>query len=281
MASHNKGQVITVESKSFDVMAMNTPLTFTPPMIGLAQSPKGFIYHWKIIQRVFDLPNPANFPPLGINSLTTDEHASAHRYIQTAKDLASSSFISSEARVDGSIENGEVQVTASGFPSREVFVGFSTLFRQLYSASDPCSFQNVKSILGRANTTAADSASTQRQQLLKKWGSAEGRMKGYSLTELLAMQLEKEGSWSANMTPRLHDLNPQQLISLYFSGDVMHWGSERDKLALFKAESDISAARELDFMAALIAFSHIYIGFAVLAQAATSGFVINQASSAP
>jgi hypothetical protein len=270
--------IIEISGPSFHVLASDTVLTFSPPMMDLAQNPDGFVYHWKQIQRVFNLPNPYTFPPLGSNALRAAGQELVGRYVRTAKDLAASSVIATKAKVESSAApEGGSQFTFSDFPTREEMAGFSTMFRQLYSTKEPANFASIVKILGQTNEQANDSATAERQSHLKRWRLAHGRLQADSLDALLGRQLEREGKWPSRMTPRLHDLNPQQLISMYQYGDLIHWDAEkRGKLAVFRTENDIAAARELDYLKVVIAISHIYVGFAVLAQAATSGLLLER-----
>ncbi len=269
------GTNIEFQGFSHEAYVMGEELDFDPPMIELAVNPDGFAYFWKQIQKIFKLPNPNMFPPLRQGTLPEEDRVRVYRYLQTTRDLASSSFLGNQAEVRLSIDRtGTRSVEAVNFPSREVFVGFPTLFRQVYSENEPASFERIFRIVGRVNVAIADSFTERRQCELKQWKMAQNKLKGQSLSQLLGLQLETEGSWDSAYTPRLHDLNPQQLISLYFSGDIMHWGDNRGQLAAFKGDRDISAAREIDYMSALAAITHIYLGFSVVIQSAFSGFAI-------
>jgi hypothetical protein len=278
MIRQTRPGVIEISGPSFHALANDTVLTFSPPMIDLAQNPDGFVYHWKHIQRVFNLPDPNAFPPLGSNVLPAGDQALIDRYIETAKHLAASSLIGTKAK-GGNLAgpDGKPNIMVADFPTREVVAGFSVMFRQLYSTQEQTHFAAIAKIIGRANENADDGAAAQRRVLLKAWRSAHGRLHADSLDKLLGLQLEKEGKWASRMTPRLHDLTPQELISMYLYGDLIHWETDkRQKLTAFRTENEISAVRELDYLKALIALSHIYIGYAVLAQAATSGVLFER-----
>lgn len=267
-----------ISGPSFHILANDTVLTFSPPMIDVAQNPDGFVYHWKQLQRVFNLPDPAAFPPLGGNVLRAEGRELVERYVDSAKGLAASSLIGTNAKVQLSPDSeGKPRITISDFPTREVVSGFSVMFRQLYSTEEPTHLNNVAKVVGLANEQANDGATAERRLRMKAWTAAHRRLQGYSLDTLLGLQLEKEGKWASCMTPRLHDLNPQQLISIYLNGDLVHWDAEKRRhLAAFRGEDEIGTARELDYLKVIITISHIFIGFAVLVQAATSGHLMER-----
>jgi len=267
---------MSFEGVSFEAMAMDTPLLFDPPMRHLAADPAGFDFYWKLLQRVFQLPPPGKFPPLGKNAISEDEQTRVVRYVAIAEDLARSAVLSAKAEVRVSIvDNGtRAKIERHNFPPRDATVGFATLFRQLYSPSEKGSFDQVAKIIGRANEEADDVLASTRREQLRRWTKAQNRLKGSSLDQLLSAQLEIEGKWNSALTPKTHDLNPQQLISLYFSGDLIHWGDSREQLAIFQGVSDLSAMRDIDFFRAMAALAHIYMGFGELVAAALSGVIV-------
>lgn len=66
---------------------------------------------------------------------------------------------------------------------------------------------------------------------------------------------------------------PSALLSAFDYGDLLHWGRRRSVVEEWNADEFIAGERRLAFLAAAVALAHVYIGFGVLTQTATSGGV--------
>ena len=263
-----------LEAVSFEILALEQPLRFAPPMAELGTSPEGFEYWWKLLQFALPLADPNDFPPLGANSYTGAEHATVFRYISVTRDLAASTVLNSPAKVTMQLDkNGRESIVREGFPPRDSVVGFISLFRQCYSTHEEASFTNIYKLIERVNEQIGNSQKLSRRRVLKLWRFAHGQLRGWPLLELVGKELELQDKWSSRFTPHLHDLNPEQLIALFAYGDLIHWGAARNDLVAFSAGA-LGAARELNFLRVAVSLAHFYAGFATLASSALSDVVV-------
>lgn len=263
---------VEITAESFETIVTRIqPLRFPIPMRELIHSPGGAEYFWKLLQFIFPLDNPADFPALGSVGSRPEERSAVLRYIRTAQDLAVSTVLNSSANATMKIdrESDKITIITEDFPARDAAIGFTTMFRQCHSHDEGASFTRVNNIIGKVNKLVGDNKYEQRRRMLNVWRSAHGRLKASSIIELVDEKLVALGIRPAGYTPSVHNLNPDQLISLYEYGDLIHWGRQRDELAAFGADS-LGAARELDFLKVAVGLTHFYIGFATLAQAALS-----------
>lgn len=266
---------IVIRGVSFEAVALERDLAFEPPLIDLAADSSSFVYSWKLINFVFDLPNPKDFPLLGRNSVRSEDLAVLDRFVATARDLAGSSFIGQKSGVRMTYVKGQdPSITREGFPTREVLTGFATMFRQLNLANDESSFIKTHKLLGRANEESSDQACGERRRVLKLWRHAHSKLEASSLLHLVGMRLVEQGKMLTEDIPRVHDLSPRQLIEMNFNGDYIHWGDRRDELSAFRSNQWFADLRELEFLTAMGDLAHIYTGFAEVITAALSGHAI-------
>jgi hypothetical protein len=72
------------------------PLAFDPPLIEHAVGENnGFAHHWEMLNYVFALPNPAEFPEL--TTLTDDDRAALRRYVKVCRQLAGYSALNNDS----------------------------------------------------------------------------------------------------------------------------------------------------------------------------------------
>ncbi|MEU8631435.1 hypothetical protein AB0C38_04640 [Amycolatopsis sp. NPDC048633] len=271
--SQEQREVITVRGHSFEAPALERALEFHTPFSEYGQDPTCFEYWWKLLSFMYDLDNPATFPPLGRNSLNTDDAASVNRYIKTCTDLAGTSIINTKAAASFKPgPNGTTEVTLERFPPRDSMIGFASMWRQLYTEAELGSFINVHNIVGRINSEVGDSAQPERAETLKKWRQVQNRLKATSLKEQVGAKLQ---GGNRNFIPRHHDLNPQQLVSLYLYGDWIHWGESREDYAAFVADPVMGPMRDISALETMASLSHVYMGFASLLKSAFSGNVLS------
>lgn len=267
---------IQLSAKSFETLALNEPLRFPVPEFANDQSRRDeSLYFWKLLQFSFQVQDPASFPAFSRDNISADDVEVLHRFIDTARTLANSILLQSNAQVTITLddETGEPTVEQSDFPPKEVVVGVATLFRQCFTPDEPASFKAVYNRLERINRAEPGDADYEtRAQMLRSWRAAQGQLRALSLLEHVGEELVRRGEMSDGGIPRLHDLNPEQLISLYIYGDLIHWGDKRQALAVFGAEADLTAVRELDFLKVITSLIHFYAGFAVMIEAAMAEY---------
>jgi hypothetical protein len=83
-----------VFARSFESLATDsTALRFPAPLADRAPDPAGFEFWWKMLEFVFQLPDPSSFPKLSVLPLGP-ELAVLRRYIAAAEDMAGSAPLS-------------------------------------------------------------------------------------------------------------------------------------------------------------------------------------------
>lgn len=258
---------IQLNAKSFETLALSEPLRFPVPLLATSHSDReDSLYFWKLLQFSFPVADPATFPAIDATLLTAEDRQALRRFVDTASTLADSALLRSDATVTITFddETNQPTVQQSNFPSKEIVVGVVTLFRQCFTPGEPASFIATYNRLERLNRVKTDDANYEvRAQALRTWRVVHGRLRALSLLEHVGEELTRRGEMGGEI-PRSHDLNPEQLISLYAYGDLIHWGDKREALALFGAEADLTAVRELDFLKVVTSLIHFYVGFAVL-----------------
>jgi len=283
VSNDSDGETVTLRATSFESMALQRPLAFLPPLASRSSNPEGFEFYWRLLQYVFELPDPSGFPPL-LASPAPDEARSIGRYCSAAQELAESALISSSAefavhvtrRPDGTFDE---EVESRFYPSKEITRGFSVLFRQFYSDDDQAaSFQAMQRILRRLNDTLKDDDHEDRLKYLKAWGRAQGRLRGYSVKVLVRKQLSDNGRWTMDYglwtmekVPGEDGIPPERLIKMYNYGDLIHWGKEAEAteaVSLWQADPFLGPYQQLNFLEAVTGLAHIYMGFSLLIRAA-------------
>ncbi len=189
------------------------------------------------------------------------------RYCSAAAELAESTFLGYPTmmtiRPGASIED-EVE---RAYPPMENIRGFSVLLRQFHSKDELASFPKMRALLGRLDAEAEDAHSTARREQLGAWGRAVGQARMHQVKALVRRRLERDRGWTL---PKLPDENqsPEQLLSLYNYGEDIHWGRKRETLAALGVDPLEAAMMRMHFFEAATGLAHLYLGFAVLVEAA-------------
>lgn len=257
--------LVNVTAESFETPALTHPLKFPVPYNETPAGQGNYSRAWNMIQYVFDLPNPRLFPPLA--GVSSDDARVLDRYVHSAHELAEGSFLTFPIKLTIRFNQSDVWVENQNFPSNEIVRGFSVMFRQIYSDDELASFNKVTRILGRVNQAAGDEHIDLRNEHLRSWRRASGRMRANHLKVLVGRKQEDEHSISWGTLPQ-EDISPAQIISQYNYGDDIHWGKHRDAIDAFKSDPTFSANRRLDFFDAVEHLAHLYLGFGVLVGAA-------------
>jgi len=241
---------------------------FPPPMPERAVAPTVFDFWWKQLDYVFGLSDPRDFPPLP-NSLSAQEANITERYVRVAGDLAASRLINALEEQflvhmpDGPQGREEIE---QRFCGRDLQAGFAALLRQCDSTHEPAHFERVRSILWLASEAASDAWKEKRLRALAAWSMAVKALHRKSLNQLLRDKLVTEGVGAVRYD---EEHSPDQLLSIYSYGDLIHWGDRRDVVAKWEEDDYIESDRRLAYLNAAGALAHVYIGFGELARTAT------------
>jgi hypothetical protein len=259
---------IKVHAKSFESVAVETTsLRFPPPLAERGSNPEGFEYWWKMMEFVFALPAPETFPPYPAPP-RQKEREILERFISAAGELAESTLLNSSDGVTVHVpdEENEAERVETSFSSREATRGFVVLFRQIHSRekSDPARFQRVREILKVLNDRAADKHAEERNRQIDAWAQARGILLGENLKVRVGEKLATERKWANEMIPGRGGLSPQQLISGYQYGDLIHWGHGREIVDAVANDPFERAWQYMAFLEAVTGLAHLYIGFSLL-----------------
>lgn len=264
-------RTIPIRAVGYSSLVADYPLTFPPPLAEHSPNPTAFDASWHLLQYVFNLPNPRTFPPFA-NVPSGGSLRVLRRYSAAARELAESAFLAHPTGMTVHVlDDGSGERIDKNFAPRENIRGFSVLFRQFYSNDEPASFNAAQRALRQLNARAEDELVSVREDYLRTWGKAAGRLRGFPLNILVGKQLQTEGRWHAGELVGERDPGPEMLISIYNYGEDIHWGEKRDQLAALDASPFDSARMRLACFNAMVGLAHVYIGFAQIVDAAFAG----------
>jgi len=276
VAWNNRGmaesdEFITIHAVSFESLAVReTQLKFSPPLQDQTSKPEAFEFWWKLIQYAFELPDPSGFPPLLPEARSCgDDLDRLDRYIAAAEDMAQSTVLAGDDSLTVHLpeESGPERVETA-FSSNEATRGFTVLFRQFHSQKEPASFSRVQRVLRDANARANDNDQDARNEHLNEWGRALRSLKTEPLKVRVGEKLQREGKMPRGDIPGQGALSPEQLISAYQYGDLIHWGDQRSVISAASNDPFDHAWQRLAFLEAITGPIHIYLGFSLVVRAA-------------
>lgn len=254
--------LVTITAVSFESLAMDTDIGFAPPGSDLSSDPEGFVYHWRMIQFVFRLPDPAAMPPLPASEPNAAGLKAIRRFSQEADDLVRSQFLAYLTSLDVQVTQGEESVFFDAPPS-ENERGFAVHRRQFYGADERASFRRVADIAWLANEQAADEHVDTRKIVLKNWRQAEKKLRHRSVNVWVGLKLVREGRMGGPV-PDQDAPSVQQLISAFSHGDLIHWGDKSDQLEGLTEEPFGDAYHRMLLYKGMAGLAHLYIGYSVL-----------------
>ena len=258
-------KTVTVQGISVQDMAAGHPLRWQACMPSASCDSENYEYHWRLLQFLFqELEDPRVFPPLALLPAKGDLDI-LNRYCDHAVDLGEASILNSR-ELGATIRfgpQGSNPVVKTRFGTRDALIGFSVLFRQCFSREEAASFISVQRVLRDATRVDGGLHLESRMAALRMWGRAQGKLRGYTLTELSCGAL-------AGREPTHMDgeQSVELVISTFNYGSDIHWGKRRELLAAWQRYEVIEAAQRLVFLESTAALSFLYIGFAQLVAAA-------------
>jgi hypothetical protein len=269
----NSGE-ITVHARSFEWLATSTTeLRFPAPLSDRGSNPAAFEFWWKMLEFVFALPPPGSFPAFP-KQLHKAERETLERFVRSSEELAESSLLSGEDSVTVHVpdEPGGEERIESTFTSKEITRGFVVLFRQLHTneKSDPARFIRVREILKQINGRTGDQHVAERDRQIKAWAQARGSLLAENLKVRVGEQLAAKGRWPAESIPGKGGLSPQQLITGYQYGDLIHWGYGREVVEAVANDPFTQAWQRMAFLEAVTGLAHLYLGFSLAVRRAMS-----------
>jgi hypothetical protein len=228
---------------------------FPPPYAELAFDPSKFEYFWRSATYAFELPDPKSFPPFTV-TVSDEDLRTAHRFIESCRELASYETISADFAVSISKKDGVASHTTTQI-SREQMRGTAVLFRQLHG-TDRASYNTVLSILSRLIERTDDGRKPQRRAILQAWRGAHGALQQRTVDKIVQDKIYHPAGSPRDTTRN----TPTELLASHFNGDLIHWGNRRDEHESHDVfERDM---RQLDFLRSLGGLAHFYFGFSLM-----------------
>ncbi|MBB2914870.1 hypothetical protein FHS43_006182 [Streptosporangium becharense] len=258
-------QGVTVEAYILDKIT----LPFAPPYIETSTQPESFEMWWKWLTYVFDLSDPAGAPVLTL-PLSKDDQSLIDRYLRSVDDLLESSLLNvGQSFAYNVTAEGVKEILEKEFLSREVSRGVTVTFRQLHSTKEVACFSRVYNVLYKRLDGQPPRVREEGQRMVAQWREAHNKLQGHSLLQLVRKKMIAQGVMGGQYRPFGYELPPEQLISLYQYGDLIHWGKKRDELAEVADDPILEGLYRITFMEVMLVFAHIYMGFAKVIEAMT------------
>jgi len=255
-------RAIRIQAQSFEVYSQGTQIGFEPPFGDRAENPTGFYFWWRMLQYVFSLPDPNKLAPLAIQ-LSVKDRGRVDRYLQAAEELASGPFMSHGGGVTVRLAPGVEEEIEADFAHKENLRGFSVLFRQFYSRQEGASFGSMMDLAWQQNAKVADDDQADREDFIKAWRKAEGRLRQRTANVAVGKRAVALGVSAMSEVPFEWHPTPERLISAFFYGDLIHWGQKVEELSLYRDCDFSDAAFRMSLFQAVTGLAHIYLGAAV------------------
>jgi hypothetical protein len=244
-----------------------SPLAFEPPLIEHAVGDNnGFAHQWEKLNYAFALPNPAAFPKL--TTLTDDDKEVLRRFVSVCRQLAGYSALNNESGINIKGINGGQPDIELEFPTPEAFGGTSLAFRQLHSQEESASFDRAKGRLMRAIKLLPEPEQEAPKDLVVQWSRARAKLMNRLLQNVVCEMAAPPVTSGPPIPFSYCNINPQELILTFNYGDTIHFSKEKEKLANLLDDERNQAYYRHAVLLAITNLSHLYFGFAVLAEAA-------------
>jgi hypothetical protein len=260
---------VTLHLTPFEGLIHPYPLAFDPPLIehGVGDN-NGFVHRWEMLSYAFALPDPADFPALP--GLSDDDKTVLSRYARVCRRLAGYSGINDETGLSWCVKKGAQPDVKLSFPTKEAFGGTSLAFRQLHSDDETASFSRTKGLLMKAIKLLPQDQQEAPKQIVTQWARARGKLMNRLLENIVVTKVGKAGTHCApdDFPFSYCNIDPQKLIVTFNYGDTIHFSGEQESLSeLLEIEANAAYYKHAVLLA-ITSLSHLYFGFAVLAEAA-------------
>jgi hypothetical protein len=266
-------QRVRIEAEAFSAAASRLGLRWAPVFRDEMQNPEAGDYINRRIQCAFPLDDPRD-TPTAAGSWSPDERAAFDRYIDHARDLAGSTLLTAGDHISvyQADQYSQPEITER-FSPKDVTVGFMTMFRQFFATDEDASFKRVHGAVMREVK-----GSEPHKQVLRGWGKAQGQMRMYALEHLVLKALAEAGhipkqAADYGFNPAHPDQRkaPQELLSIHWYGDMIHWGDKRDLLLRSDHDRFWAANERVEALQAAVELAHLYINFSAVVAAVTTG----------
>jgi hypothetical protein len=253
----------TVEFKTMPVENTIHPraLAFDPPLQQFgAEGSKGFRHYWEMLDYVFGLPDPNEFPQIPVSG---DDREGILRFIEMCVRLAGFSVINDDTTLsvgtDAGTQDWHVRVVDP--PKDESFLGASAAFRQLHNDGETASFTNAHNALFKAIKSLPEQQQAVIKEVVPLWRAARGKLMNHTIQTLTAL---KAANATLDNPVSYGNINPDELIRTFNYGDSLHFGDAKNSLDDLLADPFHEAYYKYAALLSIVGLSQLYFGFAVL-----------------
>ncbi len=268
--SQKSGATLTASFTTFQDSVLPVKLSFPPPLAHLGTDPSTFDYQWQLLTYAFDLPDPANFPRLPVESpIPAADLRRLKRYVDVCEKTATSTVVAHKGGITLSGEKGDWSIKVDQTKD-DVTVGFATRFRQLHHSTtgDP-DFAVVINLLNKYARGFVDDRTEERLEILDQWKKARAQLINRPLQNIVArMVLEEDNCPNIDEMAMYNDVNPDEIINLFNYGELIHFGKHSEDYEKMAAEPDMEAIQHNNFMQAMLGLVHLYFGFSEVVRSA-------------
>jgi hypothetical protein len=241
----------------------------------LLKVPETGDFVWRRLHYVLRLDDPRAFPGVAL-TFRGDEAAILRRFIAQARRLAGTTLLGADDSVTISIpdDDGDDEGVDSELSDPDITVGHMVFVRQCFADSEEASFSKACKILQRR---LYESGEKQAIDILISWRKAHARLLNQTLEELVQERMVSDGLMPADTVGpdgKTHSAivrapaSPRELLQTLWYGDQMHWGKHRHALSSIQADPFAEAMWEMAARQASSDLAHLYLGFALLLEAA-------------
>lgn len=200
-------------------------LQFDPPMMSLGTRSRGFIYWWKMIQYVYALPNPFEFPYVG--TFSSADTRVLQRFVRICEEVARSRLVNYPTAWSISLDPspGGDKTSFIDAPDSEVMRAGAVTFRQLFKGSEQASFNVVRNLVARQVNQLGAQAPAGAGETLRAWRVAHTEMSAAPLPHIADEASTAMWQRRARKKPDLPDvMSTHNLAEVFSYGDLIHWG---------------------------------------------------------
>jgi len=168
-------------------------------------------------------------------------------------------------------EGGNPEITLK-FPSPETFGGTSLAFRQLHSDDEPASFSRTRGRIMRAIKLLPAGEQDVLKKVVAQWAKARGALMNRTLRTIVCEMAAPPVPPDREVPPFSYaNIDPQKLILTFNYGDTIHFSEDEETnlSTLLEVEQNACYYKH-SVLSVITSLSHLYFGFAVLAEAAVA-----------
>jgi hypothetical protein len=239
-----------------------------PPLLSFGHTGvTSFQRHWEKLSFVFELPDQAVFPAIGIDE---DKREIAERFVRMCRRMADFTVVNEDATllVWEAAEGWNIAIV--NHPTDEMSLGTSAVFRQLHNEQEEASFSRVWNALSKVASALPEPHRTERISVLKKWKTVRAELTKHTLQSLTAAKVSG-AELDTDPAVSFGNIKPDNLIRLFNYGDTLHFGDKRQELVSLLEDGFDEAYFRYGALISILGLSQLYFGFAVLVDAALGG----------